>query len=152
MSEHEEIQNLLSLAAAGVLEEAEEQRVAAHAARCAECAAELEGWQALAGGLRRLPTPQAPAALVERVRVRAAAELAAHAQPQPFPAVAACAVLAAWMLAVMSWPAVRWFGQFFFRVELNWSWMVGSASLAWLCAGLIGIALTVRQRMERRTA
>jgi anti-sigma factor RsiW len=152
MSDHEEIRNLLSLAAAGVLEEAEEQRVAAHAARCTECAAELEGWQALAGGLRRLPTPQAPAALVERVRARGAAELAEHAEPQPIQALVACAVLAAWLLAVVSWPAVRWLGESFIRVEFNWWWVLGSASLAWLCAGLTGIALTVRQRMERRTA
>jgi len=41
MSEHEEIRSLLSLAAAGVLGEKEEQRVAVHVARCPECAAEL---------------------------------------------------------------------------------------------------------------
>ena len=154
MSEHDEIRNLLSLAAAGALEEAEEQRVAVHAARCPECAAELESWQALAGGLRRLPTPQAPAALVARVRARARAALATHAQPQSqsVPVVVACAVFAAWALAVLSWPAVRWLGELVIRAKIDWWWVLGSASLAWLCAGLTGIALAVRQRMERRTA
>lgn len=152
MSEHEEIRPLLALAAAGVLEESEEQRVAAHVARCSECAAELEGWQALAGGLRMLPTMQAPAALVERVRAIAAAELAAQPESRRNLAAVAGAVMAAWLLAVVTWPAVRWLGGFFFRVEFNWWWALGSASLAWLCAGVTGIALALRRRTERRTA
>jgi len=152
MNEHEEIRNLLSLAAAGVLEETEEQRVAVHVAHCPDCAAELEGWLALASGLRRLPTPQAPAALVERVRLRATVALAAQVEPQWNQTAVACAVLVAWAVALVSWPAVRWLGEFFVRVEFNWWWVFGSASLAWLCAGLTGIVLAVRQRMERRTA
>jgi anti-sigma factor RsiW len=153
MSEHEEIRNLLSLAAAGVLEETEEQRVAVHAARCPECAAELQNWQALAGGLRCLPTPQAPAALVERVRIRAAAELAAQAEERFNHRVLAFLVLFSWTVAFASWPIVRFVIQEvlgWFHVQQIWFGVVGYTLLGWLTAGVAAGLLGGRARAARR--
>jgi anti-sigma factor RsiW len=153
MSEHEEIRSLLSLAAAGVLEETEEQRVAVHVARCTECAAELESWQALAGGLRRLPTPQAPAALVERVRARATAELAVQAEEQFNRRVLAFLVLFSWAVAVASWPIVRFVTQEvlgWFHVQQIWFSVAGYTLLGWLTAGVAAGLLGGRARAARR--
>jgi len=66
MSEHETVRNWLALSAAGLLECGEERRVHEHAARCAECAAELEDYALLSAGLRALPAPQPPDHLVTR--------------------------------------------------------------------------------------
>ena len=153
MSEHEEIRNLLSLAAAGVLEETEEQRVAVHVARCPECAAQLEGWQVLAGGLRRLPTPQAPAALVERVRARAAAELAAQAEELFTYRVLAFLALFSWGIALASWPIVRLVTQEVFgwlHLQQIWLGLAAYMVLGWLTAGVAAGLLGWRVRAARR--
>lgn len=155
MSEHEEIRSLLSLAAAGVLEETEERRVAVHAARCAECAVELESWQALAGGLRRLPTPQVPAALVERVRARAAGELVAQAEEQFTHRVLAFLALFSWVIALASWPIVRFVTQEvlgWFHVQQIWLGLAAYTVLGWLSAAVMAGFLASKQRAARRAA
>ena len=45
MNDHDRIRELFPLAAAGALDESEERDLSAHLASCADCAAELEGWQ-----------------------------------------------------------------------------------------------------------
>ncbi len=153
MSEHEEIWNLLSLAAAGVLEETEEQRVAVHVARCTECAAELEGWQALAGGLRRLPTPQAPAALVERVRARATAELAVQAEERFTYHVLAFLALFSWGIVLASWPIVRLVTQEVFgwlHLQQIWLGLAAYMVLGWLATAVAAGFLASYQRAARR--
>ena len=47
-NEHQRIRALLSLAASGALDSAEEMIVESHLRNCPECAAELEHWQTLA--------------------------------------------------------------------------------------------------------
>ena len=71
MNEHDAMRELLSLAAAGALDAAEQAKLGGHLAGCPACAAELDAWRELAGSLKRLPTPQAPLGLVERVRTLA---------------------------------------------------------------------------------
>jgi len=68
MKEHGEVRDLLSLAAAGVLDSAEQGRVEDHVNRCEACRAELDGWIGLAAALEKLPTPQAPPDLVLQTR------------------------------------------------------------------------------------
>jgi anti-sigma factor RsiW len=80
MSDHAKIRDWLALAVAGALEPEEQTEVERHLGGCEECSAEFERWRVLASGLRRLPTPQPPAALVERVRARM--EEAAAAQTE----------------------------------------------------------------------
>ena len=155
MSEHDEIRSLLSLAAAGVLEEIEEQRVAVHLARCPQCAAELESWLALAGVLRRLPTLQAPPALVERVRARAAAELTAQAEEQFSYRVLAFLALFSWGIALASWPIVRFVTQEvlgWFHVQQIWLGLAAYAVLGWVTAGVAAGLLGWRNHAARRVA
>ena len=101
MSEHDKIRERLALAAAGALDDdAERERLRGHLSECVECAQELEGWNALAGGLRRLPTPRPSAALVERTRARMVARLAAESERRWNVSMLVFAVLFAWTLTL----------------------------------------------------
>lgn len=140
MSEHEEIRSLLALAAAGALDEEEELRVARHLSTCTACAAEAETWQALARGLRVLPTPQAPAHLAERIQFRVAGELTALEETRASESMVRMLVVASWaVLAATATLAGGWTG-----------WVTG-ASVAYLSGGMVLLAvLAHRRKLERR--
>lgn len=156
MTEHDEIRELLVLAAACALEPAEQLRLEQHLIGCAACAAEWEQWRELAGALRRLPTPQPPPALVERVRARAEAELAREAEGRWNRAVMAFLVLFAWTVTLASWPLVRllggsvlaWLGM---PATQAWLWLGSYTVLAWVTAGVAAALLGLRYRSARRT-
>ena len=157
MSEHDAMREHLSLAAAGALDAAEEQRLARHLRECSECAKELEGWQFLAGELRRLPTPQAPAALVERVRAQLAWQLAAEAERRWNARMMIFLVMFAWTVTLASWPVVRlltsglagWLDPSFGH---TWIGLAGYTALVWLTGGVAAATLALRRRRERRMA
>jgi anti-sigma factor RsiW len=157
MNEHAEIRELLSLAAAGALRREEEERVARHIHECAECTAEFENWQSLAAGLRRLPTPQPPAGLVERTRARTAWQLAAEGEQRWNHGVLIFLVLFGWTLTLASWPVVRlvsggllgWLDPGF---EHTWIGLVGYTALVWVTGGVAAAMLALRRRRERRLA
>ena len=69
INDHMRAREWMPLAAANALDDGEERELSAHLASCAECAAEFDGWRELGTAMRRIPTPQAPAALLQRVRV-----------------------------------------------------------------------------------
>jgi anti-sigma factor RsiW len=156
MSEHDEIRELLALAAAGALEPGEERRVETHVASCAPCAAEREDFQFLAGGLRRLPTPQPSAALVERTRTLAERSLAAEEEHRWNRNALAFVILFAWTLLLASWPVVRllsgglpgWLEPNFGRTWIN---LAAYTGFLWLTGGVAAGVLALRQRRERRT-
>jgi anti-sigma factor RsiW len=77
MNEHDAMRELLPLAAAEGLDGKEQRLLEEHLHGCAACSAELDRWRTLGHGLRRLPTPQAPAQLVERTRQQIQLQLAA---------------------------------------------------------------------------
>src|SRR5713101_6323667 len=107
MSEHDAIRELLALAAADALEEKERRRVEAHLPGCAECSAKLDRFRVLGRGLRRLPTPQAPAMLVERTRQQIQLQLTAATEQATNPWLLGFLVLLSWTLTIASWPIVR---------------------------------------------
>ncbi len=156
MSDHDQIRELLAMAAAGALDPDEQQRVDRHARECAACAAELDDWQLLAGGLRRLPTPQPSPALVEHTRARAEWQLAAQAEHRWNQGVLIFLVLFGWTLVLASWPIVRllsggllgWLEPGFGR---TWIGLAGYTALLWLTGGVAAVFLGLRHRSERRT-
>lgn len=157
MNDHDAIRQMLALAAAGALEPSEERRVAAHIQSCAGCAAELEEWQVIAGGLRRLPTPQPPASLVERARARAEARLAEEAEYRFHRGVMIFLVFFAWALTLMSWPLVRLvsgglLGLLDPRLNQAWIGFAAFTTFAWLGGGAAAVLLSLRQRRERSLA
>jgi len=157
MSDHEEIRRLLALAAAGALDAAEEQRVLDHSRSCDECAKELESWQLVAAGLRRLPTPQPSAALIQRTRALAEARLEEEAEARWQRSVMVFVVTFAWVLTIVSWPLVRLVSGGLLDLldpHLNQSWIsfVCLATLVWLTGGTATVLLALNQRRERRLA
>lgn len=157
MTEHDEIRNLLALAAAGGLDEAEEHRVLSHARTCGECSKEMESWQLLAAGLRRLPTPQPSAALIQRTRAIAEARLEEAAEARWQRNVMIFVVTFAWVLTIVSWPLVRLATsgmEGLLDVHLNQSWISFACvtALVWLTGGTAAVLLALNQRRERRLA
>jgi anti-sigma factor RsiW len=154
MSEHDEIRDLLSLAAAGALDQEEEQRVAQHLRTCSTCATELDNWQSLTSGLRRLATPQPSAGLIERTRAAAAWQFAAEGERRWNQGVILFVVLFAWTLTLATWPLVRlvtggvmdWLQPGFGH---TWTGLVGYTAMVWLTGGIAAGTLAVRRRRER---
>ncbi|MGH9709628.1 MAG: anti-sigma factor family protein, partial [Candidatus Acidiferrales bacterium] len=111
MSEHDEIRERLSLAAAGALDTAEDRRVSAHLRSCPACAAELASWQAIGAGLRRIPTPQAPATLVARTIARAQMRFAQESDRRSERKVLALVIVFSWVFVALSWPLAQLLGH-----------------------------------------
>lgn len=157
MSEHEEIRNLLALAAAGALDAADEQRVMRHARTCSDCAREMESWGSLAAGLRAVPTPQPSAMLIQRTRALAEARLAEEADARWQRNVMIFVVAFGWVIAIASWPLVRLVSGGLLDLlspQLNQSWIsfVFVTALVWLTGGTAAVLLALNQRHERRLA
>ncbi|HEV2389051.1 MAG TPA: zf-HC2 domain-containing protein [Candidatus Acidoferrales bacterium] len=155
MSEHERLREWLALAAADALDAEERRELDRHLAGCRDCAAEFERWASLAGWLKCLPTPQAPAQLIERVRARIGELAVARAERQIDQRTLVWLVVFSWTVTVASWPVVRlvsqgmasWLDVGFVH---TWFWMVGFTAVSWLGAAVAAAMLAIRQRPARR--
>jgi anti-sigma factor RsiW len=157
MNEHDEIRDLLTLAAAGGLDPAAERRVEAHLNQCAACRSEFESWQQLTGALKRLPTPQAPMGLVERTRRNLQAQAAARAEHRRKWSVLSVLIVLAWMFSFLSWVVFQMLGgklaQAFdiSSAAVTMAW-IGYTMISWLMTSLVAAALGKRHQQEGRTA
>jgi anti-sigma factor RsiW len=157
MTEHEKLKELISLGAAGALGESEERALAVHVARCEECAAELENWRELGAALRRVPTPQAPAQLVERVRAQMVAQGFAEMERRQNFRVAAWLGLVGWTVTLASWPLLRLLSNEaanVMDVQLLHTWygLFAITVGGWVAAGAAAAMVALRHRQERRFA
>jgi predicted anti-sigma-YlaC factor YlaD len=157
MNEHDKVRELLALAAAGALIQAEEEKVARHVRSCEACSEELNSWQSLAGRLQRLPTPQPSAALLQRTIAMAEAKLAEEAEYRWQRWVMVFVVTFAWIVTIASWPIVRLFTSdllTFVNPRLSHAWLSFAAftTLVWLAGGSAAVLLSLHQRRERRLA
>ena len=157
MSDHQKIRELLPLAAAEVLNENEERLLAEHMRECSSCAQQLEEYRMLAGGLRRLPTPQPRGIVVERARAMAQVRLAEQIEHRWDRAVMFGLITFAWILTLMSWPVVRFVsGGFLSMLDPRFShtWIVFGVftTLVWVGGGAAAVLLSLQQRRERRLA
>ena len=156
-NEHEKIRSLLSLAASGVLDSAEEMSVERHVRNCSECAAELEHWQALAGGLRRLPTPQlSPFVLQRTVALVREAQSAADERRATLRILTPLLALS-WFSTIFSWPLFKLATGAFrvvfgIHVEPDWRVFAFFVLWTWLAAGVAAAMLSSQQRQDRRLA
>jgi hypothetical protein len=154
---HERVREWIALGAAEALERAEDRELAAHLALCADCSAELEQWRDLTAALRRLPTPQAPAALVERVRARMAAHAIAEAEQRGSRWVLFWLVLFAWTTTLAAWPVLRlvsdgtasWLDLRFLH---TWYGLTVFTAVSWIAAGTAAAVLGLRHRQTRGLA
>ncbi|HUK30774.1 MAG TPA: zf-HC2 domain-containing protein [Candidatus Acidoferrum sp.] len=157
MNEHERIREQMSLASAGALDASEERELSQHLASCAECSAEFEQWRELGAGLRRLPTPQAPAGLVERTRVALVTFTVERREQRSSRRSMVWLVLFAWTTVIATWPVLRLISNdVATRLDMNFVhtlWvLVGITILGWVAAGAAAVFLGLRHRQERRLA
>jgi anti-sigma factor RsiW len=157
MNDHEKIRELLTLLAASVLEPQEEKQVMDHLRTCESCRTELEDWKLLAGGLRRLPTPQPRAVVVERARAQAQIRLNEEFEHRWNRSVIVGLVVFAWVLTLLSWPLVRLLtgGLLGLLVPgFSHAWIVFGAftTSVWLAGGAAAVLLSMQHRRERRLA
>jgi anti-sigma factor RsiW len=141
LESHEKIRELLALAAAGALTPEEELLVARHRETCDECSAELERWDVLTGGLRRLPTPQPRATVVERARAQAETRLAEEIEHR-------------WQRAVIIFRLITGALLTRFGPGFNHSWFLFAAFtiLVWATGGVAAVLLGRHRQQGRRMA
>ncbi len=156
-NEHDKIRSLLSLAASGALDSADELSVENHVRNCPECAAQLAEWQALAGGLRRLPTPQpSPFVLQRTVAIVREAQAAADERRATLRLLIPILALS-WVSTLMSWPLFK-FASVALRVMLgirfepDWRVFAFFVVWTWLAAGVAAAMLSFHHRRDRRLA
>jgi anti-sigma factor RsiW len=157
MNDHEKIRELLTLLVAGVLEPHEEKQVLDHLRTCEACSAELEDWKLLAGGLRRLPTPQPRALVVERARAQAQIRLHEEFEHRWNRGVIIGLIIFAWVLTLLSWPVVRFVSGGLLAMldpRFGHAWVVFGAftTSVWLAGGAAAVLLSMQHRRERRLA
>jgi anti-sigma factor RsiW len=154
VSDHESIRELLSLAAAGVLEPDEQRRVQQHVDVCDACRRELEVWQGYGRELVRLPAPVAPKYLAERTSARILEQRAAAAQRRWDDIVLAVLVLLGWTVSLVAWVVFRLFsGGMLSVVETSFvtilTWLGASTLFAWLTAAVAAVMLGSRRVVRR---
>jgi anti-sigma factor RsiW len=155
--EHAEIREQVPLLVAGALDADAEARIARHAASCPGCAAEIERWQLISGGLRRLPTPQPSPALFERARAMAVARLATQAEHRQNRMVLIPLIVFSWAVTVAGWPIFRFAtGGLLSLLDIQfrqvWLLFAVFSALTWLAGGSAAVLLSVRRQHERRLA
>jgi anti-sigma factor RsiW len=132
MKEHNAVQELLGLAAAGVLDPGEQLRVQEHLMQCDVCREEFDDWVLLADALRALPTPQAsPGLLLQTRRLVHARQLTAANNPGHllFPGI----------ILVFSWISVFLNYRLLRMIDISLAkWMNISTTAVWLA--YIGIS------------
>ena len=156
-NEHEKIREQMPLATAGALDAIEERELSGHLAECSDCSAESEQWREMGAGLRRMPTPQAPTTMVERVRASLMSQVMARAERRSNRRTLAWLVLFAWTTTLATWPILRlishdassWLNVSF--VHTYWV-LIGYTVFSWLAAAASAAVLGARHRQERGLA
>jgi anti-sigma factor RsiW len=154
MNQHDDIRDLLTLAAAGALDAAEQRQVEEHLRQCAGCRAELESWQRLTGALEALPTPQAPVGLVERTRRLMESQSVARAETRQKRIMLFALTAFAWMFSFLSWQLLSMLNGKVVDISSTAVTMVwiGYTMASWLTAGIAAAMLGKRHHQEGRTA
>ena len=155
--EHAEIREQLARFAAGALDAGDEARIAEHAANCADCAAEMERWQLISRGLRQLRTPQPSAALFERTRGVAEAQLAAARERRHTRTILILLTVFSWAVTLAGWPIFRFatgglFSLLDIRFRETWILFLIFSALTWVAGGSAAVLLSLRRQHERRLA
>lgn len=154
MSDH--VTELLALAAAGVLDPAEESRVEAHLATCAGCAAQVAEWRRLAEGLREQPEPRPSRALLARTVEGVERLLAERSERAWSQAALGFLVAFGWTLTVVSWLFLDLMtGDLAVRLGRSLgptaAWYGAYMAAGWLTAGAAAVLLGRSERDEGRT-
>jgi len=138
MDAHQEIRDLLTLAAAGALDAGGQRRLEDHLRQCPDCRAEFETWQRLTGAIKDMPTPQAPMGLVERTRRRMERQAATRAAQRRHRLLLVWLTVFAWTTTLLTWPLLRLLGG---RLDLSWTGL--SLTEAWIVYVVVSWMISV---------
>ncbi len=157
MNEHDKLRELLPLAAAGVLESAEETRLIAHLNRCSDCAAHLERLQQLTANLRGIPTPRVPAGLLSRTILLAQNRFAEESAHRTERRIMTLVLVLSWAFVAVSWPLAQlvahgWLSVFGFGFAQAWKSFAVFTGFCWVAGAAGAILLAARCSRERRMA
>ncbi len=151
MDEHAAIRELLTLAAAGALDDAGQRRVEDHLRRCQDCRVELAAWQRLTGSLEAMPTPQAPVGLVERTRRQMELRAAAQGETKQKRGLLVWLTVFGWASTLLTWPLFQFLGGAvnLSTQGLNQVW-IGYLVVSWMMSAVVTGLLGQRHRQEGR--
>jgi anti-sigma factor RsiW len=155
MTDHDEVQELLPLAAAGSLSAEEQHRVEVHAAGCEACEAELAQWRLITQALEDAPPPPGPELLVERTRNRVLEARALHREKTVSDVILGFLMLFGWTISLavwFLWKLMSGGGLMDVNLTSLGMWLGGSTLLAWLTAGVAVVALAPRRNAMRRVS
>jgi anti-sigma factor RsiW len=156
MNQHDDIRDLLTLAAAGALDAAEQRQVEEHLRQCAGCRAELESWQRLTASLEALPTPQAPLGLVERTRRLLEAQVSGQAERKRKRTLLLWLTVFGWATTLLTWPLFQFFGSGLGGIlgvssqGVNQMW-IAYIVVSWMISAVVAGLLGQRYVQEGRT-
>lgn len=156
MNEHSEIRELLTLAAAGVLDAAGQRRVEEHLQRCEECRAEFRGWSRLAGALQKQPVPMAPQGLVRQTRRLLELRAQALREQRRNHFLLGALIFLGWALTLLNWPVLHLLNGSLserFNISstyLNLLWITYILA-AWIGTAMAAAVLGRRHQQEGRT-
>jgi anti-sigma factor RsiW len=152
MNNHADIRDLLTLAAAGVLDAAGQRRVEEHLRHCQDCRVEFEAWRRLTGALEALPTPQAPLGLVERTRRQMERRAAAQVETRQKRVLLGWLTVFGWVSTLLTWPLFQFLGGVLnlSTPGLNQVW-IGYLVVSWMMNAVVTGLLGQRHRQQGRT-
>lgn len=156
-NEHDAVREFLPLAAAGVLDAAEEARLTAHIRLCPDCDANLGAWQQLGAGLRRIPTPRASSALIERTIALTQSRLTQESDRRSERRIVTLVLIFSWAFVAISWPLAQllahgWESLLGFGFEQGWENFVVFTAICWMSGGAAAVLLAMRRSRERKLA
>jgi|GEM_PF-1179533 anti-sigma factor RsiW len=156
MKAHSEIRELLTLAAAGVLDAAEQRQVEEHLVQCEACRADFQSLGRLTGALQKQVMPQAPRGLVQQTRrILELRLLAQRDRRRSYFFLGALAILG-WTLTLLNWPLLHLMDGPLIRAfnlsgtQLTWMWTTYILA-AWLGTALAAAVLGKRFQQEGRS-
>jgi anti-sigma factor RsiW len=133
---HDELRQLLPLAAANALAKGEAVLIRGHAAQCAACAQELRHWEELLPELAMLPAPAAPAGLAQKTLLRVKQSRQAAEERRWNNRVLALVVAFCWAVSLASWRVAH------LATGSGWlAWLIFSTTTSWITAGCAAVIL-----------
>jgi anti-sigma factor RsiW len=145
MNKHDELKELLPLAAAGALDDEDAAAVGRHIADCVVCGEEFKRWQAMVTHLATLPSPAVPVWLAQKSLQRVRQEREAIEQRRWNDQVLAFLIAFSWVMSLASWPVVNLVA----RIGLL-PWLALSLVLSWITAGSAALILRSHSSFQGR--
>jgi anti-sigma factor RsiW len=146
MNNHDELRELLPLAAAGGLDGEDAAAVRKHLGQCATCAEEFKRWETVVSHVAKAPVqPEVPAWLAQRTIQRVKHAREATEQKRWNNRVLAGLVAFSWATALASWPVVHYAAG----IGL-WPWLGLSMVLCWVTAGSAAVILGSHSSIRER--